>query len=428
MENHLHEWVHLLLRWIHFIVGVAWIGASFYFNWLENNLDRAPSKDDDNNDNNDGIAGHLWAIHGGGFYHLKKFKTGPAELPAVLHWFKWEAYATWLSGFALLVVVYYFNASLFLIESGASGQDNWLGPEKAVALGVAAVLGSWFVYDGLCRSPLKRAPVLLAASVFAGLVILAWMLSGVFSGRAAYIHVGAAIGTMMAGNVFFVIIPAQKEMVSALASARPLDPGHGENGLIRSRHNNYLTLPVLFIMISVHFPATYGHGWNWAVLAGISVAGWLARHYFNARQPPSRAVAGLLPLAFLLMVALAWMTAPAGRPSAGGASTATVGMAEVAPVIQSRCAGCHARVPTQPGFAAPPAGLMLESPASIELHAAQIFTAAVATKTMPIGNLTGMTDEERDLIAAWYYRLEAAGAALDKGGPVSTEATEATAQ
>ena len=349
-------------------------------------------------------------------------------MPAVLHWFKWEAYATWLSGFALLVVVYYFNASLFLIESGASGQDNWLGPEKAVALGVAAVLGSWFVYDGLCRSPLKRAPVLLAASVFAGLVILAWMLSGVFSGRAAYIHVGAAIGTMMAGNVFFVIIPAQKEMVSALASARPLDPRHGENGLIRSRHNNYLTLPVLFIMISVHFPATYGHGWNWAVLAGISVAGWLARHYFNARRPPSRAAACCRRLAAAGVFAHGRAGVDdraGGQAAAGGASTATVGMAEVAPVIQSRCAGCHARVPTQPGFAAPPAGLMLESPASIELHAAQIFTAAVATKTMPIGNLTGMTDEERDLIAAWYYGLEAA---LDKGGAVSTEATEATAQ
>lgn len=419
MENHAHEWVHLLLRWIHFIVGVAWIGASFYFNWLENNLDRTPSQDD----NNDGIAGHLWAIHGGGFYHLKKFRTGPAKLPAVLHWFKWEAYATWLSGFALLVVVYYFNARLFLIEPGASG----LSPEKAVALGVAAVLGSWFVYDGLCRSPLKRAPLLLAASVFACLVILAWMLSGVFSGRAAYIHVGAAIGTMMVGNVFFVIIPAQKEMVSALASARPLDPKHGDNGLLRSRHNNYLTLPVLFIMISAHFPGTYGHGWNWAVLAGISVAGWLARHYFNARPvSPSRA-AGLLPLAFLLMVALAWMTAPAGKPSAGGASTATVGtagtigMAQVAPVIQSRCAGCHARAPTQPGFAAPPAGLMLESPDSIELHAAQIFTAAVVTKTMPIGNLTGMTDEERDLIAAWYH-------GLGKGRPASTEAAAEVGQ
>ena len=300
MESHLHEWVNLLLRWIHFIVGVAWIGASFYFNWLENNLDREAPQDE-------GIAGSLWAIHGGGFYHLKKYRTGPAKLPAALHWFKWEAYATWLSGFALLAVVYYFNARLFLIEPGLSA----LSATQAIALGVAAVLGSWFVYDGLCRSPLKRTPLLLAAGVFAGLVVLAWALSGIFSGRAAYIHVGAAIGTMMAGNVFFVIIPAQKEMVAALAAKRPLDPRHGENGLLSSRHNNYLTLPVLFIMISAHFPGAYGHGWNWAVLAGVSVAGWLARHYFNVRRSSSGAAAVvLLPLAFLIMAGLAWITAP----------------------------------------------------------------------------------------------------------------------
>ena len=394
MEHHIYEWLNLLLRWIHFIVGVAWIGASFYFNWLENNLDRKPPQDEE-------LAGNLWAIHGGGFYHLRKFKTAPAELPAVLHWFKWEAYTTWLSGFFLLVVVYYLNARLFLLEPGLAT----LTAGKAIALGLATLIGSWFIYDGMCRSALKRVPLLLAACVFAYLVILAWLLSGVFSGRAAYIHVGAAIGTMMVGNVFFVIIPAQKEMVAALSEKRPLDRKFGENGLLRSRHNNYLTLPVLFIMLSSHFPGTYGHRWGWVVLAVISVAGVLVRHYFNLRpvvSNPSRAAVVWLSLAFLLMAGGAWMTAPPGRPSAG---EATVGTAQIAPIIQSRCAGCHAAKPTQPGFNAPPLGVTLESPEAIELNAERIFTATVVTKTMPIGNLTGMTDDERALIAAWYDGL-----------------------
>ena len=393
MEAHLHEWINLLLRWIHFIVGVAWIGASFYFNWLENNLDRDPPQER-------GIAGNLWAVHGGGFYHLKKFKTGPRALPEPLHWFKWEAYTTWLSGAALLATVYYFNARVFLLAP-----DSAMSASKGVFIGVLAVAGSWFVYDGMCRSPLRRMPPLLAACVFVYLVALAWGLSEVFSARAAYIHVGAAIGTIMVANVFFVIIPAQKEMVAALAAKRPLDPRPGANGLLRSRHNNYLTLPVLFIMISSHFPSTYGNAWSWAVLAGLSVAGWLARHYFNVRHKSSRAAAGLLAAAFVLVAALAWLTAP----SRNVASTAAVSTAQIASVIETRCASCHAARPTQPGFAAPPAGLVLESPHEIELNASRIFTTTVLTRTMPIANLTGITEDERELLAAWFHHLGNAG-------------------
>lgn len=392
MESHLFEWINLLLRWIHFIVGVAWIGASFYFNWLENNLDRAPPQDA-------GIAGNLWAIHGGGFYHLKKFQTAPNELPATLHWFKWEAYTTWLSGLALLVVVYYFNARLFLLDANNSELNTTI----AIALGVAAVIGSWFVYDILCRSPLKRAPTLLTACVFGFLILLAWALTEVFSGRAAYIHIGAAIGTMMVGNVFFVIIPAQKEMVAAMIGNRELDSKYGESGLLRSRHNNYLTLPVLFIMVSAHFPSTYGHEWNWALLAMISIAGILARHYFNIRRASAGAIV-LLPLAFMLMVGVAWVTAPTAPPALNNeaSSAVTIDHAQIVSIVQIRCATCHAHTPTQPGFAAPPAGLMLESAHDIKRNAARIFTATVITKTMPIGNLTGMTVNERGLIAAWY--------------------------
>ena len=400
MESHVHEWVNLLLRWIHFIVGVAWIGASFYFNWLENRLQREAPQDE-------GIVGNLWAIHGGGFYHLKKFKSGPKQLPAQLHWFKWEAYTTWLSGFALLVVVYYFNAQLFLMQADGSG----LSAPQAIALGVTAVLGSWFVYDGLCRSPLRRAPLWLAACVFVFLVVLAWALSGIFSGRAAYIHIGAAIGTMMVGNVFFVIIPAQKEMVAALVDKRALDPRHGANGLLRSRHNNYLTLPVLFIMLSVHFPSTYGNEWNWVALALISVAGWVARHYFNVRHLPRARAVVWLPLAFLILVAAAWMTTPSTPstpptpPGESSTNHAPVNIAQVASIIQTRCAGCHARAPTQAGFAAPPAGLTLETHQEIIANAARIISASVTTRTMPIGNLTGMTDAEREIIATWYRNL-----------------------
>ncbi|MDD9854567.1 MAG: urate hydroxylase PuuD, partial [Gammaproteobacteria bacterium] len=299
MENHLHEWAHLLLRWIHFIVGVAWIGASFYFNWLENRLDRRAPRP--------GVAGDLWAVHGGGFYHLQKFETAPDALPPQLHWFKWEAYTTWLSGFALLVMVYYMNAAAFLLDADAAVELNaWQG----VAIGVGALVVSWLAYDALCRSRLRRAPLQLAAVVFACLTALAWALSELLSGRAAYIHTGAAIGSIMVGNVLFVIIPAQNKMVAALTAGRAVDPARGAAALLRSRHNNYLTLPVLFIMVSVHFPATYGHAWNWAILAAIGAAGWLARHYFNVRHLRGRGGVWLLVAGFAILAATAWVTAP----------------------------------------------------------------------------------------------------------------------
>ena len=266
MEGHVVEWLNLLIRWIHFIVGVAWIGASFYFNWLENQLDRRAPQED-------GIAGHLWAVHGGGFYHLKKFQVAPETLPEQLHWFKWEAYMTWVSGMCLLAVVYYFNANVYLIEPGRAD----LTPVSASLIGIGAIVASWFIYDFLCKSSLRDQPLLLSVSLFVYLFMLAVVLSDLFSGRGAYIHVGAAIGTIMVGNVFFVIIPAQRELVNALVENRAPDPSPGKNGLLRSRHNNYLTLPVLFIMISNHFPSTYGDPFNWAVLAAVSIIGVAVR-------------------------------------------------------------------------------------------------------------------------------------------------------
>lgn len=431
MENHLHEWAHLLLRWIHFIVGVAWIGASFYFNWLENRLDRRAPRP--------GVAGDLWAVHGGGFYHLQKFETAPDALPPQLHWFKWEAYTTWLSGFALLVMVYYMNAAAFLLDADATVELNaWQG----IAIGVGALVVSWLAYDALCRSRLRRAPLQLAAVVFACLTALAWALSELLSGRAAYIHTGAAIGSIMVGNVLFVIIPAQNKMVAALTAGRAVDPARGAAALLRSRHNNYLTLPVLFIMVSVHFPATYAHAWNWAILAAIGAAGWLARHYFNVRHLRRRAAVWLLVAGFAILAATAWVTAP--RLSVGPVGTAgpvpgqhaaanaaadsaehipAPALADITVIVQTRCAACHARQPSQAGFYAPPAGIALESAAAVQRYAPRIFATTVATRSMPIGNLTAMTEAERALIAAWYT----ARAAIDTAAKTTAETAAKTA-
>ncbi len=401
IESFIHEWANLIIRWIHFIVGVAWIGASFYFNWLENNLDRRLSQNKDK-----GIAGNLWAIHGGGFYHLKKFKTGPQQLPKQLHWFKWEAYTTWLSGMTLLIVVYYFNARLFLIDATVMA----ITPAKAIVIAIISVIGSWFVYDGLCRSALRKTPLLLAIALVLYLSLLAYLLSEVFSGRGAYIHIGAAIGTMMVGNVFFVIIPAQKAMVAALKQQRPIDPAIGKNGLLRSTHNNYLTLPVLFLMISNHFPSTYGHTWNWLVLIFISLISVAVRHYFNVRHV-IKSLWWILPVAFLAMLLVMWFSVPS-MPTATAVSPSTVATQEkvdtdsmVQEIIRARCSGCHSASPTQAGFVAPPAGLAMDDAEQVRTNAARIYRSAVLTKTMPLGNLTKITQQERDLIGQWYSSL-----------------------
>ncbi len=390
MEAHLHEWANLLLRWTHFIVGVAWIGASFYFNWLENHIERLHKRQ--------GIAGDLWAIHGGGFYYVQKYAVAPEKLPSTLHWFKWEAYFTWITGFLLLVVVYYLNADTMMVDPSVAE----MSPVTAVFIGVAVLIGSWFVYDGLCRSPLAEKPVWLAAVGFALLVLLAWGLSEVFSGRAAYIHVGAAIGTCMVANVFRVIIPSQRDMVDAMTAGRQPDAAKGKNALLRSRHNNYLTLPVLFIMISHHFPSTYAHPWNWAVLAAIMLIGAGVRHYFNIRHMPERKV-WILPAAALATALLIVLTSPQmenwrSTPEATGE---TVSWGQVQSIVDNRCVACHAAAPTQPGFQSPAGNVRLDSDALIKRHRAAINTTSVRSTYMPPGNLTGMTDEERAVLGQW---------------------------
>lgn len=408
MDPHMTEWLNLAIRWIHMIVGVAWIGASFYFVWLENNLNRVNPKT--------GLSGDLWAIHGGGIYHLEKYKLAPPTMPEKLHWFKWEAYFTWISGICLLAVVYYLNAEIYLIAPGSG-----LEPSTAIALGVAALVAGWFIYDFLCDSKLGQTPMLLGAILFLGLVGTAYGLSQVFSGRGAYIHVGAIIGTIMVGNVFRVIMPAQRGLVKAIEENREPDPELPAKGLLRSRHNNYLTLPVLFIMISNHFPSTYGSEYNWLILAGIAVFSILVRHYFNTRHD-SQKYAWTVPAAALGMITLAFVTSPyaakmsaapvasvsAEQPATAQANTEvaqaqpdTISFNDVNHVIQERCSVCHSANPTHAAFKTAPAGVILDTPDEIKVNVPRIMAQSVQTRVMPLGNLTKMTDDERALIGNW---------------------------
>lgn len=415
MDPHITEWLNLAIRWIHMIVGVAWIGASFYFVWLENNLNRVNPKT--------GLSGDLWAIHGGGIYHLEKYKLAPPEMPEHLHWFKWEAYFTWITGVCLLGVVYYLNAEIYLIAPG-SGLDS----TTAIAIGIGSLIAGWFIYDLLCDSPLGKTPMLLGLVLFVGLVGATYGLSQVFSGRGAYIHVGAIIGTIMVGNVFRVIMPAQRNLVKAIEEKREPDPALPAKGLLRSRHNNYLTLPVLFIMISNHFPSTYGSEYNWLILAGLAIFSILVRHYFNTRHG-SQKYAWTVPVAALGMITLAFVTSPyANRPSVAPAAPAAsvetkatteadpakevlelateshskgVTFEEINEVIQVRCSVCHSATPTHAAFAVAPAGVVLDTAEEIKTNVPRIMAQSVQTKVMPLGNLTQMTDEERALIGTW---------------------------
>lgn len=382
------EWLSLVVRWLHFAAGVAWIGASFYFVWLDDSLS-APAKPQDVTD---GVLGELWSVHGGGFYRSQKYLTGPKSEPLTqnLHWFKWEAYTTWLSGVAMLAIIYWVGASSYLIDKSVMN----LTPAAAIAISVASLIAGWLVYDALCRR-LERRPLLLGASVFAFLVVASWALFHLFGARAAYIHVGAIIGTIMVANVAHIIIPGQKKMLADIRAGREPDRRPGEVGKIRSVHNTYLTLPVLFIMISAHYPITYGSRYGWEVLAVIGLAGVMVRHFFILSHQ-QKLVPALPIAALLLLIGAAIAIAPKNR-----AAGAAVPFNAVKPIFAVRCAVCHAARPTQPGFAVAPAGVLLDTPEHIRMNASRIEQQAVVTKAMPLDNLTGMTAQERNQIGAW---------------------------
>ena len=391
MDAHLIDFLSLLLRWLHIIAGIAWIGSSFYFIWLDNSLE-PPAPGSENAKK--GVSGELWAVHGGGFYNPQKYAVAPASLPDTLHWFKWEAYTTWLSGTALLVVVYWLRAQSMMIDAAVAPLTPW----QAIGIGAASMVGSWLIYDALCRSPLGKNDTLLGAILFALLTALAWGLGHAFGGRAAFMHVGTAIGTIMVANVFFVIIPGQKKMVDAMRAGGLPDPIYGKRGKQRSVHNNYFTLPVLFIMISNHYASTYGHPHAWAVLTLISAAGVSIRHFFNRRHK------GVLvwqypALGAVLLGVVAWWTAPRiiALPKVEGPVT----FERVRAITGERCINCHSPVPTFPGLAQPPAGVLLHTPDGIVKNAQRIYQQVVVTRMMPLGNITHMTEQERAVLAAW---------------------------
>ncbi|WP_339805235.1 urate hydroxylase PuuD [uncultured Marinobacter sp.] len=395
MEAYLSEWLSLLVRWFHVIAGVAWIGASFYFVWLDNHLREPPDWKKQK-----GIKGDLWAIHGGGFYEVAKYKLGPEQMPKELHWFKWEAYATWLSGMLLLFVVYYMGSPGYLIDLSKAQ----LSSGAAIAIGLGSLLGVMVIYEALIRSPLSANGKAFGLVLFAILVVVSWGLFQVFSGRGAYIHVGAVIGTIMVANVFLGIIPAQRALVNAVANNE--EPGERVAKLaalakLRSTHNNYLTLPVIFIMISNHYPLLYSHPHGWAVLAAIGFITAYARHYFNLRHQDVNKPS-ILVIAAALTVALIWAIAPSPPAS----STADSGQAAVTDstvnaLLESHCIACHAAEPSHPAFQAAPAGIALDDLSLLAQHRDKVRQSAVNSHYMPLGNTTGMTEEERAQLGRW---------------------------
>ncbi|HEX8620938.1 MAG TPA: urate hydroxylase PuuD [Allosphingosinicella sp.] len=374
----LGEWLNLAIRWLHLTAGIAWIGSSFYFVWLDNHLTQ-PAEGD--------ASGELWSVHGGGFYHNQKYQVAPASMPEHLHWFKWEAYFTWISGFSLLVLIYYVGAQSFLIDPAKAA----LTPAQGIAIGLAALALGWLVYDGLCRSPVGQSNLALGIFWFVCLVLAAAVLDSLFSSRAAYLHVGAIVGTAMVANVFLVIIPNQRKVVADLIAGRTPEARLGAQAKQRSLHNNYMTLPVLFIMISPHYPMTYGADRPWLVLALLGLTGVAIRHVFNLRgrgkaTGPTISVATVLAFASVTYVTME-------KGGAGGAAGA-VSFAEIEPILATHCAGCHNVDP-------PPLGVALDSWEHASAASARIKRVAVDSHVMPLGNPTGMTPAERRKLGDW---------------------------
>ncbi|MDH3339437.1 MAG: urate hydroxylase PuuD [Gammaproteobacteria bacterium] len=392
MEAYVVDWLNLLARWLHFITGIAWIGSSFYFIWLDNHLEPPTQPGDAEK----GVAGEVWSVHGGGFYHARKYQLAPQALPETLHWFKWEAYWTWLSGMFLLILIYWYGAQVYLIDPSVAG----LSSLQAIGIAAGSIVGGWFVYDLLCKTRLGDDDRLLGAVLLLFVAALAWGLCHLFSGRGAYIHFGAVLGTIMVANVFFVIIPGQRKMVDAHASGSIPDPQPGLQAKQRSVHNTYFTLPVLFVMTSNHFAMTYNHEYSWAILVAMSLAGALIRAYFVARH---KGKASLVPLAVaaLLLAGVAAFVAP----RASAASGESVDFDDVRSVVHSRCTTCHSDAPAHPAFPAAPGGVILDTDAQIVTEALRIHQQTVVTRVMPIGNLTGISEEEREIINRWYQAV-----------------------
>jgi uncharacterized membrane protein len=389
IDAYWQDWLELGFRWLHVVAGIVWIGTSFYFVALDNHLGRPRVEEE-------GVGGESWEIHGGGFYRISKYRVAPAELPEPLHWFKWEAYTTWLSGFGLLVVLYYWNAETYLLDKSVAD----IPVAAAIGISLAGLAAAWVVYDLACI--VFRSDVVVGLLLVAMTAAAAFGASQVFSGRAAYLQVGAMLGTIMAANVLFNIIPAHWELIRAKEAGREPDPAPGLEAKRRSVHNNYLTLPVVFTMISNHFAFTYAHEHAWLVLVALALIGAWIRHFFNLRHAGRTRwwiLIGAVIASVLLAVAI--------RPDeGGGASDAPVDADAAVEIVQQRCVPCHAQSPTQEGYDAAPAGVVLETREQIEAQADAVDEQAVRTEAMPLGNVTGMTDGERETLGAWLDSLE----------------------
>lgn len=389
MESYIIDWFSLIFRWLHLITGVAWIGASFYFVWLDNSLQNPPQWKKDK-----GIKGDLWSIHGGGIYEVAKYQLAPEEMPATLHWFKWEAYTTWLTGMVLLTVIYYLGADSYLIDKRVAD----LNQLQAISIGVGFLVFGWILYELLCRSPLAKNGYVIGGILIVAAVAASYTLSSLFSGRGAYIHMGAMIGTIMAGNVFRVIMPSQRALVAAIEKGEAPDPSWGAKAKLHSTHNTYLTLPLLFIMISSHYPFTYTNQYNWLVLLVIIAITAVARQYFILEHKHINRPVLLVAAAFATLI-LAVVIAP--KPVATSGDSQLLSDAQALQIVQQRCASCHSSTPGDDVFTVAPAGVMFDSLAEIRQWAPRIKARTIDSNDMPFMNKTAMTDQERASLGRW---------------------------
>ena len=395
----LWDWVQIAMRWVHVVVAIAWIGSSFYFIALDLGLQKVPHLPP-------GATGEEWQVHGGGFYHIQKYLVAPEMMPAHLTWFKWESYATWLSGFAMLVLVYYLGAEFYLIDPAVMA----LTTVQAVAISLASLAFGWVVYDLICKSRFGDDSTRLMVGLYVILVGMAYFYVNVFSGRAAMLHLGAFTATVMSGNVFFIIMPNQRIVVADLIAGRKPDPKYGKIAKQRSTHNNYLTLPVIFLMLSIHYPLIFATEYNWVIAALVFLMGVTVRHWFNSRHARKGNPHWTWALTGVLFLAIVWLsTAPmrhapeaAGLTPVGLVYAAAPGFADVTAIVQGRCSMCHAREPGYDGVHWPPKGVVLETPSDIAAHARQIYLQAGLTHAMPPGNLSYMEPAERAAIVDWF--------------------------
>ncbi|WOI56551.1 urate hydroxylase PuuD [Palleronia sp. LCG004] len=395
------DWLAFAIRWLHVVTAIAWIGSSFYFIALDLGLRKAP-------DMPTGVHGEEWQVHGGGFYHIRKYLVAPEAMPNHLTWFKWEAYSTWLSGAALLAVLYWAGAELYMIDPSRADLSTF----QAIMLSAAFIAGGWIGYDALCRSPLKAYPTAVMVVLFAGIVAASWLLNQVFSGRAALLHLGAMTATLMTANVFAHIMPNQRIVVADLKAGRKPDPKYGQIAKLRSTHNNYLTLPVIFLMLSNHYPLAFGTDNAWIIAALVFLIGVSIRHYFNSRHAGTGNPTWTWAVTVMLFIALAWLSSvPLRNPGSADAQVMTPeaerhaaapGFEEVHRIVTGRCSMCHAREPVWSGIRWAPKGVLLETEADVAGQARRIYLQSGVTHAMPPGNVTGLDEDGRRAIRDWY--------------------------